>query len=167
MLDRVEVVKTIEANTKKRVGRGSLHRSCMWYAFETIRVLNSYGTRAIMQAGSASWKIVPDDQDDGVSPNQYSYVCDISTRDVALLMVQGLLPEMHVWAAIPETNEVIDLTTRFIPRLAKSIGSKCLVEQPPYIWEDVKKLTRKDIYYKPNKSATQLVYHLIMERLEA
>lgn len=165
--DRSRIVRQIHEATKRRVGKGKLHRSCMWYAFETIRILDSYSIRAVLQAGSASWKVVPDENDDGIKPTHYSYVCEsLTSRDIMVMMTEGVLPELHVWAAIPSTNEVIDLTTRFLPRLCKESGIELELKYPAYLWEDVKRLSETGVYYEPNRNATLLLMHIIMEKLQ-
>lgn len=164
---REMLVRRIERATKKRVNsKQRINRSCLWYAHETIRELDRQGVRAVLQAGSASWLIVPEEHDDGISPTHYSYECEITPRSLMEMITIGVLPEMHVWAAIPNTNEVIDLTTRYLPELSASAGLKCQIDYPPYVWENVRVLSDMGMYYKPTMAATQLAMHLIMERLE-
>jgi len=161
------MLKSIERATRKRVADvQNITRSCIWYAHETVRELDRQGTRAVLQAGTASWMLIPPEKDDGISPTHYTYECEIDRHSLMYMMATGILPEMHVWAAIPTTNEVIDLTTKYVPDLAKSLGLKCHVEFPDYVWEDVKSLSKKGMFYKPTMAATQLAMHLIMERLE-
>jgi len=145
----------------------NLHKSCLWYAYATVEILCLYNIRGVLQAGDASFQIVPDEEDDGVSPTHYSYVSgsenwsESQLRKLAMLsIVEQRLPEIHVWAAIPETNEIIDLTTKYVPRLSKEAGLPCKTAMPDYVWEDAQRLANTGFLYHPSQQATMLAMFL-------
>ena len=69
---------------------------------------------------------------------------------------QVALPEMHCWIYLPETREVVDFSTGYIPTLAKAMGFEWKVTPPPpYIWARPESLFPRAIY-QPNRDATKL-----------
>jgi len=94
-------------------------QGCLFYAAYTAVAVSRRGVRAVLQAGSASWLFKAAERDDGVGPTHYSYVFEANSRMTALRLGQGMLPELHCWAAIPQTGEIIDLTTRHLPGFSR------------------------------------------------
>lgn len=127
-------------------------RLCLHWAKEVCRELHKYGLRTIIQAGDCSWPMIDEDQDDGVRNTHMSYVWTGKyERDLSM----GQLPEIHVWAAIPATNEIIDMTTKFWPELCPQMtGSKWEGLPPPdYLWCKADELPKR-VLYRPIAGAT-------------
>lgn len=127
---------------------------CLYMAACIIKVAHRRGLRLIPQAGSASWQIVPEHMDDGVSATHFSYVW---TGDFTVPYVEaGLsLPEMHVWAADPARNEIVDLTAGLQPAQCKrTTGMSWHMPPPPdFVWHRGTKLPCG--IYEPNMEATR------------
>lgn len=62
--------------------------------------------------GTAGWRIVPEELDDGECDTHFSYVFEPENRmGIAAKLAQGILPEMHCWAVVRgEVPEVVDVT---------------------------------------------------------
>ena len=121
---------------------------CLYWADTVVNQLAARGISAIIQAGSLMWPRIRPEQDDGVSPTHFSYVWDAHSPLTMSRVRQRLLPEMHVWAAIPMANEIIDLTTKFLPHQCKQIiGYDWPGDLPPdYLWATVAELPAGVIY---------------------
>jgi hypothetical protein len=53
---------------------------CLYWSLTLMGVLLQNGYRALIQAGSMSWPIVPPGQDDGKSPTHFSYECELRQK---------------------------------------------------------------------------------------
>lgn len=129
---------------------------CLQHAILTVQAIRARGTRAILQAGSASWRYQRPDLDDGIAPTHFSYVWDMQHPASQAAMARGEMPEMHVWAAIPDKDApaIVDLTTRFWPQQARRLaGLTWTADQPPeYLWGAPPPSAR----YVPAEAATWL-----------
>jgi hypothetical protein len=137
-------------------------QACLYWACYTVEVLMALGIRAIIQAGSASWPRLRPDQDDGVSPTHHSYVWEPDSAATRFRLAAGDLPEMHVWAAVPERGEIIDMTTRYWPDQCLSIqeldwpGDK----PPTYFWGTADEVP-DGVIYAADMKAIALALHLL------
>lgn len=109
---------------------------CFFYGVKTVLVLRQAGVRVILQAGSCQWPRIRPDQDDGVCATHFGYVWSPREEPSRRAMRLGVMMEMHVWAADPEANEIIDFTSGFFPEQAKSIGGFDWPGDPPppFFW---------------------------------
>lgn len=97
-------------------------QGCVFLACFTCLAIAKRGPRAVLQAGSASFRFKALSEDDG-GDTHLSY--EFNPKDPASLasLAQGSLPEIHCWAGIPETGEIVDLSTAYlVDRLAQSGG---------------------------------------------
>jgi hypothetical protein len=112
--------------------------ACLYYALAAAEALAARGERPVLQAGTHLWRCVASADDDGVSPTHVGYVWDPSDAASAAALELGLMPEMHVWVALPDRREVVDLTTRHLPERARRLGLRWTEPQPPdYLWAGV------------------------------
>jgi GNAT superfamily N-acetyltransferase len=143
--------------------------ACFWHALAVIEAAKRHGRRLVLQAGSASWRRVPERLDDGVSATHFSYVWEPDsplTRAIIARFFAGdtrMLPEMHVWAGDPATQELVDITTRYWPEQCKSLtGEDWLGPLPPdYLWTTARDLP-DDAVYEPDMRATMLAGKIAM-----
>ncbi len=125
------------------------HRACLYWAQAAVEELAARGVRAIIQAGSASWRMVDPVDDDGVSPTHFSYIW--TGRRVAGVP----MPEMHVWCAVPPST-IIDLTTWAQPLVAAEFGMAWPAKKPPlFVWGD----PPEGSVYKPELRACLLAHN--------
>ena len=133
--------------------------SCLYWAAAIIGEAGLNGVRLSLQAGSASFLMVPPHLDDGNIPTHFSYQWDDKNSVVRQYQDKNLLPEMHVWAADVENKEIVDLTTCFLPELCIKAGFRWHCKEPPdFLWSN----TLPDGWvYRPNLPATKLAAQLI------
>jgi hypothetical protein len=98
-------------------------RACAYWAIAFNEAAKRHGIRAILQAGSAQFQFC---DDDGHSATHFSYMFD--KIEASKRLAAGLWPEMHVWSGIPETGEIVDLTTCYQPQQALELAG--LIWQP-------------------------------------
>lgn len=122
--------------------------ACLYWSQAAVDVLTDLGHRAIIQAGSCSWPRVFPHQDDGVSATHMSYVWDPGSDLTREMLAQGKMPEMHVWVALPERGEIIDMTTGFWPANCLAIlGMDWPGPKPPeYFWGTEEDLPNGVVY---------------------
>ena len=115
----------------------NINAACLYWAGMVCKEINKdiEGPRAIIQGGSMSWPCMGD-VDDGVSPTHFSYIFEAGDPQTHKQLKLGRLPEMHVWVAIPETQEIIDLTTKYLTYQAMDLANiKWTAAIPPdYLW---------------------------------
>ena len=140
--------------------------TCLYLAAAACMVAQKHGLRLILQAGSARWPRVTDQTDDGVEPNVFEYVWESDHPASRAARAAGLMPEMHVWAADPAANEVVDLTTGFWPAQCREIlGVDWKAPNPPpYFWGPVDRLPTLACY-EPNLEATMLADAFVRREL--
>lgn len=141
-------------------------RACFYYTLALYMTLKSFHPklRVYIQAGSASFRAVPEEKDDGVSPTHYSYVYSGE-------MTPGIpLPEVHCWLCIIDDDEVgwlIDPTVRFLPELSESLGIKWETPAPPNcLWEEVGRIPF-GYHYHPIPEACEYIGGLMRSLLRA
>lgn len=139
----------------------NLPQCCLYWAAAVVTRLKKEGVRAVLQAGSFSWPRIKPENDDGVCSTHFSYVFNRSDPFTKVRVAQGLLPEIHCWAAIPDTGEIIDLTTRFLPFLCESTGLEWTNERPPdYFWGTADELPDR-VLYQPCMTAIALALQFL------
>jgi hypothetical protein len=142
---------------------GPIGGYCLWWAYHTVEVLKRAGLKAQIQAGTAYWPIVTAAQDDGISPNQFGYKFEYNVG-AALKIIGGVLPEMHVWAAIAEDGggTIIDVTTKYWPeRCLRMIGQVWRASKPPdYLWVTAKSMPPL-VTYHADMDAIKLAYQIL------
>lgn len=135
---RVMVAKAVEAIYPAEQRELALKRSCLLHSLYLCAALKRAGYQAMIQAGSAFWRVIPDAEDDGVRPLQYGYEFEHNADSVASIR-SGVMPEMHCWVGVPNLGMIIDLTTKYIPDLVALAGMECRIPQPDSLWLDVTK----------------------------
>lgn len=166
---REALVKAIRKAMAENYRGDNIELACLSWADMTERFLRMAGYRTCIQAGSAFYKRVPGDpalwpHDD----SHFSYVWDgsVSSMQVAdLLLNGGHLPEMHVWVALPDSMEIIDLTTCYVASNCERLtGLKFLADPlPDYYWRtpDYLPAPQTTIDMVPDLEATKLALLLL------
>src|ERR1035441_182341 len=72
---------------------------CFYWSLPLMAVLLHRGYRALIQAGSLSWPIVPPGQDDGHSATHFSYEWSPWREESQVALKLGLLPEIQIGRA--------------------------------------------------------------------
>lgn len=147
---------------------GRLYAGCLYWTAGVCLAAHANGLRLIPQAGTSSWRRLPEALDDGVVGTHFSYQWDgYDDERVQRALDAGMLPEMHVWAADPKRNEVVDATTRFLPRQCEqTAGLPWLMPEPPkYLWGGPSAIWQLDALYVPDADATKLALDLMDREL--
>ena len=137
---------------------------CLYWAAAAVEVLREMSgrDRVQIQAGTASWRIVPPNLDDGVSPDRFAY--QFNAENAACRMVDGQLhlPEMHCWAADPDTGEIIDMSLGSQPEQCRLLtGLEWRTPRPAYFWGDADQCQRARHIYRPDHQAIEIAYQAL------
>lgn len=115
-------------------------KACLFWAKHTVDVLNEHGFRALLQAGSASFRLLSDHLDDGRHETSTHFTYQFHEHEARAHLFAGRFPEIHCWAALPdypsrENPTIVDVTTRYLIRNAADAGFEWRHTQPPdYLW---------------------------------
>jgi len=137
---------------------------CVRWANATCSVLRTFNIEALPVGGSMNWLAVPPHLDDGVSPTHFSYEFEPHSMQSQFAMFSGNLPEMHAWAYLPATDEIIDMTTRHLQVQCARIAPSMVwqADDPPdYLWARASRLP-EGVYYTPDINATELLHGILI-----
>ena len=167
--DSVAVVsdlhKQIVAETRAWVTEnwaGPPRALCLFHAIGVVSIAAHHGIRLLPQAGSAFWRRVPEELDDGEVPTHFGYQwCGMEDLGTIARLATDQMPEMHVWAGDPERQHIVDLTTRYVPAQCKeTAGMEWLSPPlPDFAWGDALGA------YTPDLAATKLAIELYGKEL--
>lgn len=134
---------------------------CLYLTAGVIAAAGRRGHRLVPQAGTCYWPRVTKKTDNGVEPNVFGYEWSPSEDASRVSMALGGLPEMHVWAGDPKTQEVVDLSTKFFPRQCmKLLEQDWKAPEPPdFFWGPFSELPELCVY-QPDEEATKLAVSL-------
>ena len=122
----------------------SNHGVCLYYARFGLKILRGVGIEACLQAGSTFWCRDPCDPFNGDFGYEWSPMSGVSVEAA----LAGNLPEIHIWLAVMETQEVIDFSSGLFPVQAVDrlrVGWPG-VKPPPFLWVPVAELPREATY---------------------
>lgn len=139
--------------------------SCLHWAGMVIVAAAIHGRRLIIQGGTASWRRLKDADDDGVQATHFTFEARDGV-DPAPFLARGILPEMHVWAADPWKQQIVDLTTSDLPALCESLGKMPWRADPPpdVLWAGADEFP-DGWHYKPLMEPTLLAGALLHREL--
>ena len=125
---------------------------CIIWAFAAALVLKRAGYKPVVQAGDMQWPVVDVCDDDGKMNTHLAYMWTPHEEKSKLALVSGLLPEMHCWLGLVETQEFIDFSTHDFKNQAARLGVNWTSKQDPpkYLWG---KLPFR-VLYRPHRDAT-------------
>jgi hypothetical protein len=142
----------------------SLEGSCLYWAGVALSYFDSIGETALLQAGSASWARISREKDDGVVNTHFSYMFEISKTTLKKILA-GEMPEMHVWVAITNPQQIIDLTTLYVPTQCKKLtGMDWFCQTPPeFVWTEKDEIDGYYLNYVPDMTAIQLAVSMLKQ----
>jgi len=146
--------EAIFEEVKKRIDTDSTLKEmspsgrCFFYGIRTVEALRKHGLAAILQAGSCQWPRITPEQDDGKCATHFGYVWSPGEGQSVLARAMGVMPEMHVWAALPNEGEIVDFTTGFFPEQARIIGNFDWPgpKPPKFVWATTSEIPRGVVY---------------------
>jgi hypothetical protein len=141
--------------------------ACLVLSWAVVEAARRHGVRLVLQAGSAYWPRVTDKTDDGDEPNVFEYRFEEHAPATVARVLAGELPEMHVWAADPETGELVDLTYGDQPAQCLELaGLTWKAPKPsPYFWGTPDRLP-KLTSYEANVAAIQVTLAFLLRVIE-
>ena len=124
------------AEIEKRISRLSNEPGqCLHIAHAAVSVLHKFDQYAVIQAGSLQWPRLRPEDDDGVVDTHFAYMWGGLTPESVVSMAAGNLPEIHVWAGLPDEQIIVDFSTRYLTIAAASLGMAWTAPQPPkHLW---------------------------------
>lgn len=132
---------------------------CLYYSAAALLLFKNLGVDACLQAGSLSWPMIRMEEDDGVSPTHFSYMWEGLTAKNLTRLASGLLPEIHVWVALPKERQVVDFSTGELPEEARRLKVTWTGPTPPdYLWDTC---APAYVRYVPDMVATQIASQLV------
>jgi len=137
---------------------------CPFWALSVVEAGAKNGRNLVLMAGSMQWKVIPEHLDDGVMNNAFAYMWSPNDPQSRRAIQMDRLPEVHVFAGDPETQELIDLSTRDFKKIAEnSFGMNWLTADPPqYLWGKASELP-DDAVYQINRDATLFVINKLSQ----
>ena len=161
--NRNTIVEDIRQTMARQFRGRDISAACLYWTKAACLRLGEAGQRAILQAGSASWVRVPPELDDGVVATHYSYMWEPQSPANVMQLMKGEMPEMHVWAALPERNQIVDLTTGFQPeRCEEMLGMDWPAAKPPdWLWMEASEVPATGAFYEPCPVACSLAMQLL------
>jgi len=163
LADLQKLVDEARAYQAQHFGDCPIEGSCAAAAFSLMIVARQAGIPLVLQAGSAYWRRMTDEQDDGVSPLQFGYEWEPNSTMTRFMIAQGRMPEMHVWVGNPETQEIVDINAGLFPVQAqKLIGVDWPGPRPPdVLWTRASQLP-ENAWYRPDGEATKLAMEMLI-----
>lgn len=129
---------------------GETHRkasTCMYWSLTGGLVFQRHGIRALLQAGTMMW---PAFEDDGVNSTHFGYEWSPNDPGSQAALKLGLFPEIHIWLALPATQEIVDFSVKYLPEAsANDIACPRLwtrTAPPEYLWATKDELPEGVIY---------------------
>ena len=127
---------------------------CLVSALAIIGAGQRQGRRFVLQAGSAFWRRMREEDDDGFSPFQFGYEWEPDSKTTRARIAMNALPEIHVWAGDPIHQDLIDMTAgKFPAQCQKLLNESWKAELPPdVLWGR----PPENAIYRADMGATQV-----------
>lgn len=139
-----------------------VRRGCLYWACSCAHALQEFGFASCINAGTAGFMAGRDDA--GLYELEYRWT-DPKPIEAATLLAAGALPEMHVWACVPELKLLVDPTYEHQPHVAESMGLDWNMPKPSgWLWANSS--LPDGVRYEPSDRATRLAYHLLTFQLK-
>jgi len=163
--DKEMIYRAVSLQLNEWYGEELKHKgACLYWMQLTLIALRRLGLRALPQAGTMHWRFVPPEMDDGKCAMWFGYEWS-PENDLSKFAIQhGLVPEIHCWIGLPDTNEIVDFSTRYVQEQAEREGYRWLAPVPPdYIWCQADQLP-DGVFYKPEIDAINFTLRFIAEK---
>ena len=148
---------------------GRVQAMCLYWTGAVLIAAARRGHTFRLQAGTMSWRRLPEAPDDGVVGTHFTYFWEgLDHPKVRAQIAADVLPEMHVWVADPKRMEIIDLTTRYLPQQCEERGGlKWLMPPPPnYVWTGRSGLAKYGCLYQADRDACVLADRLYVSEFQ-
>ena len=112
----------------------------------------------LIQAGSAGWRRLHAEDDDGTVDTHISCVWDPGHPASMARMLAGGLPELHAWVGVIRGDHqwLIDPTSGHWPVACRAAGMDWLYDEPPeYVWARCDEGLPEGCYFSPDREACE------------
>ena len=138
---------------------------CLHATHFLAQELHREGLEVRIQAGTLSWRMASEEEDDGNSPTHFTYQWSPHSPASLVAAVVGALPEMHVWAALVDPLTIIDISTGQLREHCEAMGGRWTAADPPdYLWAELSDPFEFDAIYTPEPAATRLAVRCLWEQ---
>lgn len=121
--NKLQIYNRVAEKVKASCGDG-VSRACLYWTYFTKLELAKAKVCCCWQAGDCFWPRIRREDVDRYPPGEsthFGYQWSPTTRLSRLSNQFGHLPEVHVWAGIVATQEIVDFTTQFFPRRCQEL----------------------------------------------
>jgi len=149
-----EARKLIAENLPERM----VEAGCLYHSIAVSKVLSDRGYPSVIVGGSCSWQFTR--YDNGKNPTHFSY-----TFTPGVYIPESDMPEMHIWVDLCEKNEIVDISTKYLPAQAKRMIKIEFDEElspPDYYWGDPTEENHR-FSYEYDKLATVMANEFAMD----
>src|SRR5512146_2252220 len=91
--------------------------ACLYWNQVAMRELTLRGHRPLLQAGTLLWRMIPAARDNGICATHFGYEYTPNHPFSVRAVREGHLPEVHIWAGLPEENCLVDFSTGGLMRV--------------------------------------------------
>lgn len=109
--------------------------TCMYWALTGGLIFQRHGIRSLLQAGTMLW---PAFEEDGVNSTHFGYEWSPEDPASQAAFALGMFPEIHIWLALPDTQEIVDFSVKHLPKACKLDPTMSRVWTKPfppeYLW---------------------------------
>lgn len=133
--------------------------ACLYWTQCAMKTLDAHGERVLLQAGDMLWPCAIDRGNNGT---HFGYEWTPDNPFSVEQMCNGNLPEVHIWCALPDRNEIVDFSTAGFKTLVKERhGLPWEMPDPPlYLWG----IPPQNVLYRANLEAIRFVWQFIIRK---
>jgi len=107
------------------------------------------------------WPRVHREEDDGRIDTHFAYTWSPTAPASRAALARGTLPEIHVWCGLPDTQELLDFSTRHFRQAARAAGLEWTAPDPPrFVWATADTMPDWTVY-TPDRGATLFACRLL------
>jgi hypothetical protein len=139
--------------------------ACMYWAHCGMNILIRHGYRAVLQAGTMMWQVK---EQSAAGDTHFGYEWSPHEKFSQEQLALGNLPEMHMWIALPDRNEIVDFSTGSLKKICEERhGLKWEMPDPPqFVWCQPEELRQYGlIAYWPNLHAIGFAWNFIIKKV--
>lgn len=136
---------------------------CVYYSLALmVLAIRRHNLRLLPQGGTLAWRFLPKHLDTGTNATCFTYEWQGLTEAVIERLTEEKLPEMHVWLADSEAQEVVDASTGSLPDQARTqMNVEWQTQAPPdFLWTDEAGMP-EDALYRPEPDGCFVAFELL------
>lgn len=169
MIDKAQIYREVFDQYREWYGEEHMKQgACFYWTLTGLGVLLRHGIRGCLQAGTFAWPIIPFDEDDGKleTASHFCYEYEFNAEKERLAFAGKYFPEIHIWIGLPDTQEIVDFSTKFLPHLVTTKhGLPWRTPPPPdYIWHTKAQMPERVLYRVQEQACRFVVQKMLLDR---